>query len=208
MLPSLDRPALLVIDMQVGFLAPNGAYARAGRPVRDAASIVPVIAELRREFRARGYPCFFTAYRYRDDGADYPGRFHRVVPQAYVGRPDPVFTLGSLESAIVLELAPAADEPVILKNRYSGFFGTDLKTTLEQAGVRTVVLTGVLSHVCVDATARDAFALDYEVVVVRDAVAGADEQLHRAVLKNLEETVGAVVSGAQVIDALRARTNP
>ncbi|MGD0588274.1 MAG: isochorismatase family cysteine hydrolase [Thermoplasmata archaeon] len=208
MLPPLERPALLVIDMQAGFVAPNGAYARAGRPVRDAASIVPVIAWLRQEFRAHAYPCFFTAYRYRDDGTDFPGRFHRVIPRAYVGRREPVFTLGSSESAIVSELAPAPDEALILKNRYSAFFGTDLKATLERAGVRTVVITGVLSHVCVDATARDAFALDYEVVVVRDAVAGVDDELHRAILRNLEETVGAVVSGAEVVGALGDRKNP
>ena len=91
---------------------------------------------------------------------------------------------------------------MIYKNRYSGFYGTDLAERLDRDRVRTVVVTGVLSHVCVDTTARDAFARDLDVVVVRDAVAGVDARLHRAALQNLAETVGAVVPADEVYPAI------
>ena len=70
MLPVLHRPALLIVDMQVGFVAPSGAYARMGRPVRDVGPVVATIRRLRDEFRRAGLPRFYTAYRYRSDGAD------------------------------------------------------------------------------------------------------------------------------------------
>ncbi len=207
MLAHLERPALLIVDMQVGFVAPDGAYARHGRGLRDAGDLVPTIQRLRERFRAAGWPRLYTAYRYRADGSDYPARLHHVLPRAYSTRSAPFFTPGSAETEIVRELTPTAEEPVVYKSRYSGFFGTDLADRLEGAGVRSVVLTGVLSHVCVDATARDAFARDLDVVIVRDAVAGIDEELHRAALRNLADTVGAVVSSSELLASLAPRTN-
>lgn len=204
MLPSLERPALVIVDMQVGFVAPTGAYARVGRPLRGAEGLAARIDRLRDGFRQVGLPRFYTAYRYRADGSDYPTHRHRVLPRAYAARAEPVFVPGSPETEILPELAPAPDEPVVYKNRYSGFHGTDLAARLAAARVRTVVLVGVLSHVCVDTTARDAFAHDLDVVVVRDAVAGIDDRLHTAALANLEDTVGAVASAAEVLAAVGA----
>jgi ureidoacrylate peracid hydrolase len=203
----LDCPALLIVDMQVGFVADSGAYARAGRALSKVKPITAVIERLRTEFRNRGLPRFFTAYRYRSDGSDYPSRIHRVMPSAYAGRSQPWFTEGSPQSAIISELTPASDEPVVFKNRYSAFFGTDLKQRLDLLKVRTVVLTGVLSHVCVDATARDAFSHDYDVVVVRDGVAGLDPDLHAAILRNLADTVGAVIPASEVVRSLPPSAN-
>ncbi|MGI0071293.1 MAG: isochorismatase family cysteine hydrolase [Thermoplasmata archaeon] len=207
MLPRLERPALLIVDMQVGFVSPTGAYARAGRPLLNDCHLSSNIAGLREGFRRAGLPRLYTAYRYRADGGDYPARLHRVLPRAYLGRSEPIFTADSAEAEIVPELAPAPDEPIVYKSRYSGFFGTDLSDRLARDGVRSVVVTGVLSHVCVDSTARDAFARDLDVVVVRDAVAGVDDELHRAALRNIEETVGAVVASFEILPAIARSAN-
>lgn len=204
---ALQRPGLLIVDMQVGFVSPEGAYARAGRPIRDAEATVRSIVRLREAFRVRGLPRWYTAYRYRDDGSDYPARIHGILPSAYARRRDPVFVSDSAETTILPALAPIDDETVVHKNRYSGFLGTRLDEGLREAGVQTVVVTGVLSHVCVDATAREAFSRDFDVVVVRDAVAGVDDELHRAALRNLEETVGAVVDVDEVLRALDEAPN-
>lgn len=207
MLPRLDHPALLIVDMQVGFVSPSGVYARGGRPVVGSDRLVETVSEVREGFRRVGRPRIYTAYRYRADGSDYPARLHRVLPRAYSARAEPFFVPGSPETEIVVPLTPGADEPVVYKNRYSSFHQTDLAERLARAGTRTVVLTGVLSHVCVDATARDAFMQDLDVVIVRDAVAGTDPELHRAALQNLEETVGAVVPAKEVLRALAPSAN-
>lgn len=207
MIASLERPALLIVDMQVGFVSPGGVYARGGRPIVDADRLVETVLQVREGFRRAGLPRLYTAYRYRADGSDYPARLHRVVPRAYAPRAEPFFVPGSPETEIVAPLVPGADEPVVYKNRYSSFHDTDLTERLARAGTRTVVLTGVLSHVCVDATARDAFMRDLDVVVVRDAVAGTDPELHRAALRNLEETVGAVVSAEELLRTIVSSGN-
>ena len=64
-----------------------------------------------------------------------------------------------------------AGEPVLTKPRYSAFFGTPLDTLLRSGGVKTVVVTGVATNVCVESTARDAHQLDYCVVLPTDCIA-------------------------------------
>jgi nicotinamidase-related amidase len=204
----LDHPALLVVDMQQGFLSEDGAYSRMGRRISGAARLIPVVHRLLEEFRERGLPRFFTAFRYQEDGSDYPGRLPGILPRAYVGRSDPVFTPSSPATAIVPELAPAQGEPVIYKHRYSGFFETDLGERLRRSGVHTLVLSGILSHVCVNATAVDAFSLGYGVVLVRDATAGTDPAIHEATLRNLAETVGVVLDHEELLRELGPRSRP
>ncbi len=192
--------------MQQGFLAEDGAYARMGRRVSGGSAVVPVVLRLLNEFRDRGLPRYFTAFRYQPDGSDYPGRRPGILPRAYVGRDDPVFTPASPATAMVPELAPQEGEEVVYKHRYSGFFGTDLGARLERSGVRTLVTTGILSHVCVSATAVDAFSRGLSVVVVRDATAGTDPVLHEAALRNLADTVGVVWGHEEVLQGLGPRS--
>ncbi len=201
----LDRPALLVVDMQQGFLAEDGAYARMGRRVSGGSAVVSVILRLLNEFRDRGLPRYFTAFRYRPDGSDYPGRLPGILPKAYAGRNDPVFTPSSPATAMVPELTPRDGEEVVYKHRYSGFFETDLGERLERSGVRTLVMTGILSHVCVSATAVDAFSRGLAVVLVRDATAGTDPMLHEAALRNVADTVGVVWDHGEVLRSLGPR---
>ncbi len=198
----LDRPALLVIDMQRGFLAEDGEYARMGRRICGGLGVIPVILRLLNEFRNRGLPRYFTAFRYQPDGSDYPGRLPGILPKAYEGRNNPIFTPSSPATAMVPELSPREGEVVVYKDRYSGFFGTDLGERLERAGVRTLVTTGILSHVCVSATAVDAFSRGFSVVLVRDATAGTDPILHEAALRNLADTVGVVWDHDKVLQSL------
>ncbi len=201
----LDRPALLVVDMQQGFLSEDGAYARMGRRVSGGSAVVPVVRRLLQEFRERGLPRYFTAFRYREDGSDYHGRLPGIIPRAYLGRSDPIFTPSSPATAIVPELAPLEGEEVVYKHRYSGFFETDLGERLARSGVRTLVTTGILSHVCVSATAVDAFSRGLSVVLVRDATAGTNPSIHEATLRNLADTVGVVWDHDEVLRSLGPR---
>jgi ureidoacrylate peracid hydrolase len=189
--------------MQEGFVSPDGAYGKLGRNLKGIAKVTELIQELLEEFRHRGLPRFFTGYRYRSDGADYPGLRGGLLPRAYAGRSDPVFTPSAPATRILPSLGPETGEPVIWKNRYSAFLGTSFDEQLRTLGVRTLVLTGVVSHVCVNATALDAFSRGFSVVLVRDAVAGLDERIHDATLLNLEDVVGPVLDFDQVQSLLR-----
>jgi ureidoacrylate peracid hydrolase len=95
-------------------------------------------------------------------------------------------------------LAPAQGDVVLPKNRYSAFVGTPLDTMLRANGIKTLVLTGVATNVCVESTARQAYMLDYHVVVPRDLVCGVNQEFHDMALRNIDRYFGQVVDASEV----------
>ena len=100
---------------------------------------------------------------------------------------------GTRGAQVIPQLAPATDEVVIPKRRYSGFFGTDLDITLREKGVDTLRLVGDCTNICVLYTAADARNLGYAVEVVRDGVTSFDLEAHADALRELEKTLGAKI---------------
>lgn len=83
------------------------------------------------------------------------------------------------------ELKPNSSDLIIDKNRYSAFQGKDLNDWLRKNGVEDLIISGVMTNLCCETTARDAFGYDYRVFFVADATATINEELHLATLKNL-----------------------
>jgi ureidoacrylate peracid hydrolase len=98
-------------------------------------------------------------------------------------------------------LGPSGDERelVIDKHRYSSFIGTRLDLLLRANGVRTVVVCGVATSGCVESTIRDAFMLDYYVVVAGDACGDYDQARHDATLSKMALSFGEVVPVADLV---------
>src|SRR5690348_16381052 len=89
---------------------------------------------------------------------------------------------GSWGWQVIDDLAPAASDVLVDKRRPSGFHATPLDDILRQREIKTVIFTGVSTHGCVEATARDAELRDYYVVVLDDCVAAYSHELHQAAL--------------------------
>jgi ureidoacrylate peracid hydrolase len=106
---------------------------------------------------------------------------------------------GSWGQEIIQELQPADGEAVVKKFRYGAFAGTDLDLILRSAGIRTVVCCGASTNVCVEATAREAFALEYYVVLPRDACGSWSEALHDASLATAAQRYAAVTQVDDVV---------
>jgi ureidoacrylate peracid hydrolase len=87
---------------------------------------------------------------------------------------------------------------VVTKHRFDAFLNTDLETILRAHDVKTVVLTGVATNVCVETTARQAFVRDYYVVVVSDATAAYSAEEHDAALRTIDRYFGQVVGVDQL----------
>jgi len=102
--------------------------------------------------------------------------------------------LGSSEAEPVKGCEPLPGERVVRKRRYSAFFATDLDLYLRELGINCVVIVGVKTNVCVRATAQDAFALGYSVMVVREAVGSNFPHLHEASLEDIDRYMGRVIS--------------
>lgn len=161
-----DDAALLVLDMQGFFLDPGSHAFIPGAP-----RIVPAVRALAQAFLARGRKVIFTRHTNAPDDAGMMASWWRRLLEP-----------GSHLSGIAAELADLAGE-VLGKTRYDAFIGTDLEERLGQAGIRRLVLTGVMTHLCVETTARTAFCRDFEVYVPADAVATYDRELQAGSLR-------------------------
>src|SRR5919199_1506370 len=177
--PRLERPALLVIDMQNGFCHPAGSVARGGASIEDTQATIAPVASLLAAARAARVPVIFTRFVYRADYADGGILVRELRPHLQQRR---ALVQGDWDAQIVDELAPRSDEFVVDKNRFSAFYATSLETILRSLDVHTLVVCGVTTNMCVESTVRDAGQRDYRVYVVRDAVGEFDRARHEHAL--------------------------
>lgn len=113
---------------------------------------------------------------------------------------------GTPGAEIVPELAPADGEFHLLKRRYSAFYATGLDELLRDLGVKEVILTGVLTNICIQHTAADAFFRGYKVIVPRDCVDALTDEEQEASLAFMERMYGAEITGSKaIISRLEAR---
>lgn len=112
---------------------------------------------------------------------------------------------GSPEARIIDELAPTENDLVLFKRSYSGFRDTGLDVLLRDLGVKTLLLTGIHTHICVLHTAWDAFYYGYDIYVVKDAVAAFSDEDHKYALNYMEKTYGAkLIITREAIEFMKA----
>jgi len=161
--PTWARAALLVIDLQEYF-----------RTV--AAPILANVAGAIARCRAAGVPVVYTRHGHDDPVRD-GGRLGEWWGDLIVR--------GTPEFALLPEIAPCEGERIVEKSRYSAFFGSDLEAHLRGIGVEELIVAGVMTNLCCETTARDAFVRDFRVFFLADGTAtdGDDHQI--ASLRNL-----------------------
>ena len=103
---------------------------------------------------------------------------------------------------IIDELTPKPEDLVIDKLGYGAFHGTKLHETLRQRGVESLIVTGTVTQICVEETAREAFHYGYKTTLVSDAVSSYLPDLHAATLKNFGLKFGWVSTTNEVLKAL------
>ncbi len=167
---------LLVIDMQNEFLREDGVIF-----FHYAAQIVPNVKRMVTACRKVGVPVVFTAHVHENPQID-GGMTAEWWPEIKEGK---CLLRGTSGVDIYDEIKPLAKEKVIYKHRYSAFYNTDLEIYLRGLGVTDIMITGVLTNVCCESTARDAFFRDFRVFFLADATATSEPEFHVATLKNL-----------------------
>jgi ureidoacrylate peracid hydrolase len=185
--------ALLIVDMQKDFCIETMATAGTGRDLSRTKAIIPNLVRLRRSARQVGalvvHVGFLTLRHHLSDGGAWLAQ-RRRSPYA-----NESIALENSEGAqFIDELAPADGEVSIRKHRYSGFAGTNLDVILRARDIRTCIVTGVSTNVCVESTLRAAFDLGYYIVVPRDATASWSQELGEATLANVTHRFGLVTS--------------
>jgi ureidoacrylate peracid hydrolase len=192
------RACLVVVDMQNDFCAREGAIHRAyGLDISASEAILPRLCALIDAAHSALVPVVYTRM-VNDASTESPAfRGRRLVE----GGPQ-VCRTGSW-GANLWRLQPRAEDLVVDKHRHSAFHGTDLDLRLRSLRRESVVLTGVNTNVCVEATARDACALDYWTIAVSDASGAYTLAEHRSGLHNISTYLGVVCSTDQVLEVWR-----
>jgi nicotinamidase-related amidase len=201
--PEPGRTALIVVDMQRGFLDPGEAMTVP--PAREA---VPVIQALLGLFRAKRLPVVFTEFVYSESAPLLVGRLHpehRPAPPGAprgFGLPSSSCLEGTPSAETAPDLAPRPDELIVRKRGYDAFAGTPLDGALRARDVTSLVVTGTMTDICVLATVIGAFHRQYRVTVVDDGVATLWPEIQRATLDIIGRAYGRVVTGKEVADQI------
>jgi len=167
----ITASALIVVDMQEFFLNPASPTFTCG-----GEAIIPNVQRLLAAFRKKNRPVIFTRHVHHPSGMDagimgwwWEGMCHEGTP----------------ESEVHHALAPLDGEKQILKHRYSAFYDTDLETILRCQGVKDLVVSGIMTNMCCESTARDAYYRDYRVFFPADGTGSVIEEMHTGSLFNL-----------------------
>ena len=203
----LPHSALLVIDMQNGFCHPDGSAASAGHEIAPQRSVLPRVRALVRAAHESGLPVFWSRQEHLAD--DVTRRDHALPTHIEKGHYLPCVR-GTWDAEIISELSDLItdDDVVFVKHRASCFFNTVLELELRMRDIGMILVTGVATNYCVDATIRDAYAHDLDLFVIEDGCACSYPDLHEATMKNVELFHGRVVKTDEIVLALERAEGP
>ena len=183
-----DKAALLVIDMQRFFLEPGAPGFTSGAP-----AILPELQRLIEAFRDEERPIIYTRHVHHPDGRDVG-----IMGWWW----DSMCLEGSRESEIYPDIAPLDDDKVLLKHRYSAFYNTDLEIVLRGLAIEDLVISGVMTNLCCETTARDAYIRDYRIFFLADGTGAVNEDMQMASLRNLSYGFARITTVDEMIQEL------
>jgi nicotinamidase-related amidase len=176
-----ERSALLLIDMQVDFGASDGEMARQGKDMTAPQAAVANAELLAMAARAAGVRVVFVRLQTQQGALKSQGLCVEATPGAdFIGP------------------KPQLDELIVSKSRFSAFSGTGLAEELRFRQIQTLVLAGLTTECCIQASGWAALELDFDVVLASDACAAYEEDLHRHALKALESSGARVITSADL----------
>ena len=189
--------ALVLVDLQNDFCDPEGAMGARGEDLSAAQAILPVVESLVTGARKAGVTVIHVKAEYGPDSASDVSLYSGFD----VGATECCLP-GSWGADFVDEARPLEGESIVVKRRFSPFPDTRLELLLRSNSVRTVVVIGVATHCCVEATVRDACHKDFYVVVPKDCCAarGRMLHLHKASLETMGLYFATVVSSDELLE--------
>ncbi|WP_348633285.1 cysteine hydrolase [Mesorhizobium sp. M4B.F.Ca.ET.013.02.1.1] len=208
------QTAIIVVDMQNAFASAGGMFDLAGFDISGAAPAIEANKRLLAAAHKAGLTVVYLQMSYRPDLGDAGDasspNYHKELGMVLMRqRPELRGNLlidNSWDWQIVDALKPEPGDQIIRKSRYSGFCNTGLEAYLRARNIRHLLFSGVATNVCVDATARDAYMLEFWPVLVEDAMNHSGPDFNRqATLWNFENAFGWVTRTDMVVEALRAK---
>jgi biuret amidohydrolase len=200
--------ALVIIDMQRDFVMPGGFGELLGNDVGQVRPAIEPTRVVLEAWRAKGSQVLHTREGHRRDLSDCPpskkARGKLTVGIGDVGPMGRVLVRGEHGHGIIDELKPLPSEPIIDKAGKGAFFATDLDLILRNRGIRSLILTGVTTEVCVQTTAREANDRGYQCLILEDCVGSYFPEFQRVALEMIKAQGGIVGWASHSAKFLRA----
>lgn len=188
-------PALMVIDMQNGFVSKNGSYDKLGMNTSNYREIIPKLKELIDFCRIKDIPIFYTEAVKEASGIDVLTKIHNFLPKSRQERLKfPICIRGTWDGVTIDELKPREHDPIVIKRRDSAFQDTELRVWLQSEGINLLVFTGIDTSICVETSLRDGFNIGYDVVVISDATASGNKEHYKTTLERVKDYYGLVMN--------------
>jgi nicotinamidase-related amidase len=182
-----ESVALVVIDMQRDFLEPGGFGESLGNDVSQLRRTIEPLAAFMATWRAAGLPIIHTREGHLPDLSDCPpAKLMRGAPSMRIGDPSPngrILIRGEYGHDIIDELQPIEGEAVVDKPGKGAFYATELQELLEKDGIKSLLVAGVTTEVCVHTTVREANDRGYECLVLADCVGSYFPEFQRVGLE-------------------------
>src|SRR5215510_14497981 len=182
--------ALLIIDVLVDF------FERVPELSAQRARLVAATNQLTEAVRGAGQPVIWVRQEFRPDLSDAFLDMRR--------RGVAVTIAGTEGSNILPKLEQDASDHVVVKKRYSAFYGTGLDDLLAALGARALVIGGINTHACVRTTVIDAYQRDYDVTLASECIGSYDAEHHDITVRYLDGQIARLSSNADIIERLRS----
>jgi biuret amidohydrolase len=204
--------ALLIIDMQRDFVDPGGFGEALGNDVSLLRKAIAPTRRVLEAVRRHRMLVIHTREGHRPDLADLPqNKKLRGRLKSGIGDPGPmgrILVRGEYGHDIIDELKPAPGEPVVDKPGKGAFYATDLDSMLHNRGIRSLVVCGVTTEVCVNTSVREANDRGYDCLVLEDCVGSYFPEFQRAALDMIKAQGGIfgwVSDSNKFLEALKGR---
>lgn len=198
------KTALLVVDMQTGFIAP-GAVGE----IPVAREIVPNINRLAGALRRAGGTVVWIVSTYGPGAElDWTTFFNFIITGETSDRFRLAFAEGAPAHALWRDLDRQPGDPLVSKNRLTPFAdpSRELESLLRARGVEMVLIVGVVTNVCCECTARDAAMRNFKTIMISDANASRNDDEHNATLSIFLQAFGGVISTDEAIGLIGGGT--
>jgi ureidoacrylate peracid hydrolase len=192
--------ALVVVDMQNAFMLPGVAHSLC--PM--AQNIVPNINRLAQTVRATGGAVFWIKTTFTQESLQTWSTYFEMTSPQRVAKRIEALTADSLGHELWSALDVRPQDPIVEKNRFSAFIqgSSDLAAALRTRGLDTILVTGTVTNVCCESTARDAMMLNFKTIMVTDGNAATTDEDHAASLIAFYLTFGDIMSTDMLIGCL------
>ncbi len=189
-----NKTALLIIDMQKGFVEPGAALC-----VPTAKATIPAINSVIDKCREEGAKIVWVKREYAADGSDVEIPRRKALEESgLLGVLAPGTTgINSPEDAE--GLMPLEGETTIIKPRFSSFLKTGLDEMLRSEGIDTIIVTGTTTPNCIRATAFDGISYDYRTIVVEDCCSAKTEEIQRVNMEDMARVGVEIIGSGELI---------